>query len=223
MLLVAKDLSRVLNGNVIFRHLNADLKAGEIVFVCGPSGCGKTTFLRSLAALDHLQDGCVIFKGRTPKEVGIPEWRTEVCYVSQSSFSGQSTPEEVFSQVKGFNAQKHREHLELQHTATQLGLPPECLKQNWAELSGGQRQRASLAIALALQPQVLLLDEPTSALDPKSVAQVEGVLRSQAESGKGIFWISHNPEQVKRVGGRVMDMSSVSKTTASSGSAEMTV
>mmetsp|Transcript_25677 Transcript_25677/g.42996 ORF Transcript_25677/g.42996 Transcript_25677/m.42996 type:complete len:235 (-) Transcript_25677:138-842(-) len=206
-ILVATGLTREMKGNLVFHSIDLELSAGEILFVCGRSGCGKTTLLRSLAMLDPLQGGRVTFKDRTLKEVGAPAWRTEVCYVSQSSFSGQETPENVFCQVKGFAAQKCRKHLDLEETASAVGLPIECLKQNWAEMSGGQRQRASLAIALALQPEVLLLDEPTSALDPESVAQVEGMLRAQVNAGKAIIWISHSPEQIQRIGGRVLNLS----------------
>lgn len=61
----------------------------------------------------------------------------------------------------------------------------------------------SIAIALALSPKVLLLDEPTSALDPDSAHKVERALR---DSGLAIIWVSHDPGQPGRVGGRLLEL-----------------
>ncbi len=70
-------------------------------------------------------------------------------------------------------------------------------------LQGGQAQRVALAIAVALCPTFLLLDEPTSACDPLSTRQVEEVLQ---ECGAGLIWVTHDPEQPLRVGGRALEL-----------------
>lgn len=64
----------------------------------------------------------------------------------------------------------------------------------------GQAQRATLAIALAMAPPVLLLDEATSACDPESTLLVEQAVR---KSGATVVWVSHDPSQPERVGGRI--------------------
>ena len=68
---------------------------------------------------------------------------------------------------------------------------------------GGQAQRVVIAVAVALKPPVLLLDEPTSALDPDSAKLAEAVLKA---SGSACVWVSHDPLQPGRVGGRVLDL-----------------
>ncbi len=70
-------------------------------------------------------------------------------------------------------------------------------------LQGGQAQRVALAIAIALCPCFLLLDEPTSACDPVSTRQVEQVLQ---QCGAGLIWVTHDPEQPLRVGGRSLEL-----------------
>lgn len=70
---------------------------------------------------------------------------------------------------------------------------------------GGQAQRVVLAIAVALRPSVLLLDEPTSALDPESARLAEAVLKG---CGSACVWVSHDPLQPLRVGGRLLELPS---------------
>jgi len=70
---------------------------------------------------------------------------------------------------------------------------------------GGQAQRVSLAVAIALQPAILLLDEPTSALDPESTRQVEAAL---ARCGAALLWVTHDALQPARVGGKQLELPS---------------
>ncbi|KAK9840688.1 hypothetical protein WJX84_011907, partial [Apatococcus fuscideae] len=70
-------------------------------------------------------------------------------------------------------------------------------------VQGGQAQRVVLALALSLQPEVLLLDEVTSALDHEAALKVEALLKG---CGAAIIWITHNDDQPARVGGRVLNL-----------------
>ncbi len=70
----------------------------------------------------------------------------------------------------------------------------------------GQNQRAIIALTIALKPQVLLLDEPTSACDPAATVLVE---KAVVASGSTVVWVSHDPEQPRRVGGRVVSFDMV--------------
>jgi polar amino acid transport system ATP-binding protein len=60
-----------------------------------------------------------------------------------------------------------------------------------AELSGGQKQRVSIARALAMDPEVMLLDEPTSALDPELIGEVHAVIRDLAAGGMTMTLVTH--------------------------------
>jgi ABC-type glutathione transport system ATPase component len=70
---------------------------------------------------------------------------------------------------------------------------------------GGQAQRVALAVAVALQPSVLLVDEPTSACDLDSARRVEAVLKG---CGAAVIWVTHDPGQPPRVGGRQLELPS---------------
>lgn len=88
----------------------------------------------------------------------------------------------------------------LTSAAESLLLDPPLLDAPWATLSSGQAARAALAVALALAPPVLALDEPTASLDGSAAAAAEAAL---AACGSALVWVTHDPAQPGRVGGRV--------------------
>jgi ABC-type iron transport system FetAB ATPase subunit len=190
-------------GRLIHTGISFTVRTGEILFIRGPSGVGKTLLLRELAYLDGTDSGGVTLNGQTPEQLGVPTWRALVSYVFQQRVTHQGTPTELYFTAQRFKAQRGRERADLAALVQQLGLEQEVLLQPWAQLSGGQAQRVQLAIALALKPNVLLLDEPTSSLDPESTARVEAVLKA---CGAAVVWVSHDPAQPNRVGGRVLSL-----------------
>lgn len=89
----------------------------------------------------------------------------------------------------------------------QLGLPDEARDWPISRLSTGERLWLALARALTVAPKVLLLDEPTAALNPASVAAVESLIQVRASAGFGVLWVTHDVEQARRVGGRLLIVS----------------
>ena len=147
----------------------------------------------------------MLLDGKSQEEVGATRWRTQVAYVTQSRSPLPGNPSELLAQVLRFAEQKRRAaelppdpQADLLAVLSELGLPATAATQAWNLLSGGEAQRAALAVALVLRPRVLLLDEPTSACDPESTLRVEA---SIIKSGATLLWISHDPQQARRVGG----------------------
>lgn len=201
-----KQLRRHVGDRLLYENINLSLRSGGILFVTGPSGCGKTKLLRSLAILDDIESGTLLLSGRPPKDLGWPQWRSGIVYVFQQRIAfndipGAETPSLLFAAAKRFSAQSGRDHDDVVKIGVSMGLDAALFGKSWKELSGGQAQRAQLAVAVALRPDVLLLDEPTSALDADSALRVEAALK---ECGAAIVWVSHDPMQPKRVGGRVL-------------------
>mmetsp|Transcript_7410 Transcript_7410/g.20931 ORF Transcript_7410/g.20931 Transcript_7410/m.20931 type:complete len:222 (-) Transcript_7410:104-769(-) len=201
--LEARHIKRVVNNTVVLSDVSFSLAQKEVLFVRGPSGVGKSLLLRALAGLDPIQGGQLTFNGRSPLEIGVPNWRSLVAYVSQARVDFKGTPAEFYFQAQRFASQRGRSRGDLPAIIHEMGLEQLVLNQPWHELSGGQAQRVMLAIAMALKPAVLLLDEPTSALDPQSVLKVEDCIQRCPSS---VVWISHDPEQPGRVGGRILDL-----------------
>lgn len=200
-------LSKSIDGRRLFGPISFHLAPGEILFVVGPSGTGKTLLLRLLSCLDVLPTGSeLLLHGKTPSQHGLPHWRRQCIYCPQSSnLLMPGTPHELFGKVTSYRSLhgQTEDLLDLPHLVTTLGLEPSVLSQQWCKLSGGQSQRISLAIAVALRPSVLLLDEPSSALDQASTLLLEKILK---ESRYALIWVSHDPGQPGRVGGRVLQL-----------------
>jgi ABC-type iron transport system FetAB ATPase subunit len=202
--LIIKNLTKTIGEKILWSNISFSVRRGETLFIRGPSGVGKTLLLRSLACLDPLQTGgSITFEDKTPEQVSTPKWRALITYVFQQRIASRGTPSELYYTAQRFSAQRGRPRGDLPAIVHELGLEQSVLNQPWSELSGGQAQRIQIAIAVALCPSILLLDEPTSSLDVDSARKVERLLKN---CGAGLIWVSHDPQQPARVGGRVLDL-----------------
>ena len=176
-LLKIVDLKKQYGDKVIFDHVNAQVKQGEVIAILGPSGAGKSTFLRAINLLDAPTSGQVIFEGNeltNLSEKALDQLREKMGMVFQNFnlFPNLTVLENIKLapvQVKKLSDQAATELG--QKLLAQVGLAD---KQDAypASLSGGQKQRVAIARALAMSPDVMLFDEPTSALDPEMVGEV---------------------------------------------------
>jgi len=196
----AHGLTRRVGERVLFSDLSLTVNRGEVVVVQAPSGAGKTLLLRLLAWLDPADAGSVELEGVSPPRMGVPTWRSRVVYVGQRPAPLRGCALDFLREVQGFAS--HRRGRDAVEIAQGWGMAKENWQQPFAKLSGGEQQRLLLAMALSQEPDVLLLDEPTSALDAAVVDTVERTLR-----GCTAVWVTHDAEQARRVGTRVMELS----------------
>ena len=177
-----------------FGPFSFQLERGERLFVTGASGSGKSLLLRALADLDPHR-GWVLLDGCEAQEMPAPRWRRRVGLLPAESqwwydMVGQHFPGGL------------REEL-----ATNLGFPATVGEWSIARLSSGEKQRLAILRLLQNQPEVLLLDEPTANLDPESRLKVESLLLEyQRQRPAVLLWVSHDLEQVERLGGRCLEL-----------------
>jgi len=180
----------------ILNGVDADMPKGRITAVVGPSGAGKSTLLRAINRLVEPTDGEVYLDGEPTSAMNPLELRGRVGMVFQLPALFGATVEEATlygARLAGRSADARRLLEMAGLDASFGGKAPQ-------SLSVGEQQRVSIARALALEPEVLLMDEPTSALDEAARRRIEDLARGlNATLGLTIALVSHDLDQVERV------------------------
>jgi nitrate/nitrite transport system ATP-binding protein len=178
----------------VLHDIQLSLERGEILAVVGYSGSGKTTLLSLVAGLLRPDRGSVTLDGRPVTGPG-PD--RGVVFQNYSLLPWLTVAENIALGVDQVFADRdaawRRQQVE-RHVAM-VGLA-HAANRRPAELSGGMRQRVSLARALAMDPQVLLLDEPLGALDALTRATLQDEIgRLCRDSGKTALLITNDPDE----------------------------
>ena len=199
-------------GSVVgIRDVSMPFKKNTVTALIGPSGCGKTTFLRALNRMHDLTreakvEGEVLLENKNiyDEDVNPVIIRRKVGMVFQkpTPFPTMSIYDNVVAGLKLVGT-KNRNILDeaCEKALRQAALYEEVkdrLNTAASSLSGGQQQRLSIARALAVEPEVMLMDEPTSSLDPQATSRIEeliGILKKDIT----IIIITHNMQQAARV------------------------
>jgi oligopeptide/dipeptide ABC transporter ATP-binding protein len=187
---------------------------GEIVGLVGESGCGKTTLSRIAVGLDRPDAGEVLLDGQPlmARDGRIErERRRRVQYVFQdahASFNPRRTiGDAVALPLRHHGLLEGDGRRQVGALLERVGLEPALGERHPHRLSGGQLQRASIARALALEPEVLVCDEPVASLDVSVRAQILNLLLDLwRERHLGILFVSHDLGVVRRIAGRVVVM-----------------
>ena len=207
-----KQVTTRFGDHVVHSGIDLEVRRAEIFALIGGSGSGKSTLLREMILLQRPDSGSIRVLGIDLQKIadGDDEARAlrqrwGVMFQQGGLFGALTVIENVGLPL--------REHTPLadalidQIAAWKLamtGLKPEVGAQYPSELSGGMMKRASLARALALDPELLFLDEPTAGLDPQSAAGVdELVLKLRDLFGLTIVMITHDLDLLWQVADRV--------------------
>lgn len=178
--------------------IDLELAAGECVTLAGPSGAGKTLLLRAITDLDPHQ-GEVLLEDKSCRSMSAHVWRKQVGLLPAESQWWLECIGDHFTEV----------NIRCLH---ELGFDNKVLEWDVARCSTGERQRLALARLLQNRPRVLLLDEPTASLDAKNVSRVEALIaRLRQEWNLAVIWVSHDEEQVTRVGTRHLHFDAAGK------------
>ncbi len=170
---------------------------GSCIGISGPSGSGKSLLLRAIADLDP-HEGEVSLGEIICHRTRAPRWRRLIGMLPAESGWWADTVGEHFA-----DAHKNR----VVELAEGLGFPADVLSWSIQRLSSGERQRLAIIRLLVNEPRALLLDEPTASLDGGNTELVEELFGSyRREHGVPVIWVSHDPQQLRRVADRILAM-----------------
>jgi phospholipid/cholesterol/gamma-HCH transport system ATP-binding protein len=195
---------------VIHDGLNLKVRRGEVLGVVGGSGSGKTVLLNTLIGLKVPEAGVVKIFGQDLDKATHAKWDAierswGVLFQRGALFSNLTVKENVSAPMvehTGLSKSMISDLAELKISL--VGLPPEAGALKPSELSGGMIKRASLARALALDPQLLFLDEPTSGLDPISAGAFDELIADLSASlNLTVFMITHDLDSLYAICDRV--------------------
>lgn len=203
-LLHARGLGFSSSTHAILEDIDLQSYPGEIFAITGPSGSGKSTLLQLLCRLLEPSQGELSYRGTPYQKFNPLQWRREITLVFQiPTLFGVTVQDDLFL-ADSFQAAPNSvfitQHREMaSELLKSLHLDEKILKKPPAQLSVGEAQRISLARALWIRPQVLLLDEPTASLDPTSKTGIEAALLAKVKEGLSVVLVSHEERQVSEL------------------------
>ena len=195
------DVTAAYGALTALKGVSLNVQKGEIFGLLGPNGAGKTTLLASVEGLHKPKQGDVYVGGvnvqtdpaATKRQLGIQLQKTallddltvaELVEVYAALYEVYLTSKEIDTLLARFDLVEKRNTLA-------------------RRLSGGQQQRLALAVAIANDPQIVLLDEPTSALDPHARRAVWDIVRQLHDEGRTIVLTTHAMEEAEALCGRI--------------------
>ncbi len=205
-----RNVSTSFGEHVVHTDINLAVNRAEIFAIIGGSGSGKSTLLREMILLQRPNKGSIRLLGIDLQDINDDDAlalrkRWGVMFQHGGLFGALTVKENVGLPL--------REHTQLSDELideiadvklAMVGLKPEVSQQYPSELSGGMMKRASLARAMALDPELLFLDEPTAGLDPVSAAGVdELVMKLRDQFGLTVVMITHDLDLLWQVADRV--------------------
>jgi peptide/nickel transport system ATP-binding protein len=198
---------------------------GEIFGIVGESGCGKSTLSRAILKLlgppGYIERGEVLFKGVNllkvkKKELNQIRWK-HISYIPQGSMNSLNPVMRVEDQIEDAiraheygrkrKAKKEEIKKRIEELLINVGLAPEVARMYPHELSGGMKQRVVIAMAIALNPELIVADEPTTALDvvvQRGILQLLSDIKSR--TGSSIILITHDMAAQCEVADRIAVM-----------------
>jgi phospholipid/cholesterol/gamma-HCH transport system ATP-binding protein len=205
-----QNLGLAQRGQWVLRHLNFEIKRGEVLVIVGPSGCGKSTLLRHLVGLQAPAAGQIFYDKHDLNDCSEDDLATVrrqfgVMFQSGALWSAMSVGDNLMLPMRLFTKLNRRAREEQARFKLALVGLDGTFEMEPAALSGGMKKRAAIARALALDPSLLYLDEPGSGLDPVNSAHLDSlILKLREHLGTTVVMVTHDIGSVFAVADRTL-------------------
>ena len=221
--LEVRDLDLGYDDYVVMRNLSFNVNKGDIFIVMGVNGCGKSTLLKSLIGLRMPTKGKVLYYGKSfwdEDETGQKNImrRFGVLYQSGALWSSLTVGENVSLPLQLYtklSCQQIQEVVALKLSLVGLEGYEDYFPSG---ISGGMRKRASLARAIALDPDIIFFDEPSAGLDPINARKLDDLILELRDGlGATVVVITHELASIFAVGNNSVFLDTKSKTMIAAG------
>ncbi|MEJ5229461.1 MAG: LPS export ABC transporter ATP-binding protein [Pseudothermotoga sp.] len=186
---------------IVVDHVDLQVEQGEVVGLLGPNGAGKTTIFNMILGVVIPTEGKIIFSGTNITNIPVSRRaRFGITYLQQetSVFSGIKVFENVELVLRFYVKDPVKRKSRTEELLKEFGIWE--LKDQYAsDLSGGEKRRLELARMMALNPSFLLLDEPFVGIDPKTVKDIQQMIRSLKARNIGIIVTDHTVDALAQV------------------------
>ncbi|HBQ36172.1 MAG TPA: hypothetical protein DD729_04945 [Rhodobacteraceae bacterium] len=192
-----ENISHRFGLNDVLEDIDIVLEKGKVISLVGPSGCGKSTLLNIAAGLFDPSQGELVNGFE----------RLAIVFQDHRLLPWRRAVDNIAYGLKARGIAKNERHKIAGKLALRMGLDDDDLSKFPHELSGGMRQRVSLARALAVEPDLLLLDEPFSALDVGLRRDLQDLVVSLiAEHGLSGVFVTHDLSEALRLSDEIVVM-----------------
>jgi ABC-2 type transport system ATP-binding protein len=179
--------------------VSVEVAHGEVVALLGPNGAGKSTTIDMLLGLTQPDAGRVVVAGGSPREA------VDRGLIGAMVQNGALLPDVTVGEIVALIVSTHANPLPAAEVLARAGLA-HLVKRRCGKLSGGERQRVRFALALAGDPQVLVLDEPTAAMDVDGRRAFWAAIREFAGTGRTVLFATHYLAEAEDYADRVVLM-----------------
>lgn len=198
MKVIINNINKSYGGQKVLNDITMNIEQVSSIGIIGESGCGKSTLLRQLSGIEVPDSGALEINGISPIDEPVRfKEKIGVVFQRHNLFPHLSILENITLILhkirKGNKEESHEKAMSL---LVQLKISEQAHKKP-SEVSGGQAQRASIARALATDPDLIFLDEPTAALDPLMTKEVLAAIIDLKEKGREFIFVTHEIEFLK--------------------------
>ncbi len=200
------DVAKTYGGTVeVLKHIDLDIKTGELIVFVGPSGCGKSTLLRMIAGLERITGGTLEIDGQVMNDVPPAQRGIAMVFQSYALYPHMTVKDNMSFALKIAGKSQSEIDAAVEKAAKILQLEP-YLDRLPKALSGGQRQRVAIGRAIVRDPKVYLFDEPLSNLDAalRVATRIEIAQLKESMPDSTMIYVTHDQVEAMTLASRIV-------------------
>lgn len=205
-LLEVRNLSKTYGDKKVVQQLQFHINEGEIIGFIGPNGAGKSTTIKMIIDVETMEDGEILFLGRSTKEE-LTLFKRSIGVVPQeiALYEDISAYDNVkfFCSLYGYSGKELKKRV--QEALEFVGLWERC-RELPSKYSGGMKRRLNIACSIAHSPKLLIMDEPTVGIDPQSRNHIMESIKELNRRGTAVIYVSHYMEEIETLCNRILIM-----------------